>query len=115
MEKPSHAETVGHTEHVNALDLKEDAKEDVVQLQSALEHSKLGGYFPLTPEEKHRHRALNRKFDLFVLPFCVMVYLLNGLDRSNLGNAQTNGFTTDLGMPATAVNTATSLFFCTVR
>ena len=49
-----------------------------------------------------------------VLPFCVLIYLLNGLDRSNLGNAQTGGFTKDLGIPADTINTATSLFFCTV-
>ncbi|KAI9877393.1 MAG: hypothetical protein M1830_004043, partial [Pleopsidium flavum] len=83
------------------------------QLQQELQHSKQGGYIPITAEEKGHHRALNRKFDLFVLPFCVLIYLFNGLDRSNLGNAQTNGFTADLKMPATAINTATSLFFAT--
>lgn len=100
--------------HTSVAGEKIETKEDALQLRVALEHSKLGGYVPLTPEEKHRHRALNRKFDFFVLPFCVGIYLLNGLDRSNIGNAQTFGFTDDLGLPSTAVNTATSLFFCTV-
>ncbi|OQV10578.1 hypothetical protein CLAIMM_14555 [Cladophialophora immunda] len=75
--------------------------------------TKTGGYVPSTPEEKRHHRSLNRKIDLFVLPFCVIIYLLNGLDRSNIGNAQTDGFTDDLGMPKTALNTASSLFFAT--
>jgi MFS family permease len=39
--------------------------------------------------------------------------MFNGLDRSNLGNAQTDGFTADLHMSPTAINTATSLFFAT--
>jgi len=79
-----------------------------------LERFKAGGYVPLTPDEKRQSRALNRKLDLFVLPLCVLIYLLNGLDRSNLGNAQTAGFTTDLRIPADTINTASSLFFCTV-
>lgn len=83
------------------------------EIQQSLQRSKQGGYVPLTAEERAHHRALNRKFDFLVLPFCVLVYLFNGLDRSNIGNAATNGFTTDLHMPADAVNTATTLFFCT--
>jgi hypothetical protein len=83
-------------------------------IQTELERSRAGGYVPLTNNEKQRSRALNRKFDLFVLPICVLIYLLNGLDRSNLGNAQTAGFTKDLGIPADTINTASSLFFCTV-
>jgi hypothetical protein len=106
-------ENVYLREHV-ATDEEKDMKAEIINIQSALEHSKLGGYIPLTPEEKHRSRALNRKFDCFVLPFCVGIYLLNGLDRSNLGNAATNNFTQDLGIPASTVNTASSLFFCTV-
>ena len=89
-------------------------EKDVNEIQASLERSKQGGYVPYTAEEAAQHRALNRKFDFLVLPFCVLVYLFNGLDRSNIGNAQTNGFTTDLHMPQDAVNTATTLFFCTI-
>lgn len=39
--------------------------------------------------------------------------MFNQLDRSNLGNAETSGFTSDLGLPTDAVNTATSLFYIT--
>lgn len=89
-------------------------EKDAAAVHDELVRSKAGGYVPITTEEKHQSRALNLKFDLFVLPFCVLIYLLNGLDRSNLGNAQTGGFTNDLGIPADTINTATSLFFCTV-
>ncbi|KAF2877081.1 major facilitator superfamily domain-containing protein [Massariosphaeria phaeospora] len=82
-------------------------------LQAELQASKQGGYIPETPEEKKYSRALNRKFDLYILPFCVMIYMFNGLDRSNLGNAQTDGFTKDLGMRPEAINHATTLFFTT--
>ena len=89
-------------------------EKDAAAVHDELARSKAGGYIPQTSEEKHQSQALNRKFDIFLLPVCVMIYLLNGLDRSNLGNAQTGGFTKDLGIPADTINTATSLFFCTV-
>ena len=82
-------------------------------LREGLQTSKQEGYTPGSPSEKKLSRALNRKFDLFLLPFCVLIYLFNGLDRSNLGNAQTDGFTRDLELRPSAINTATSLFFCT--
>lgn len=87
--------------------------ESADHLQDGLSASKQEGYTPQNPEEKRSSRALNRKFDLFILPFCVLIYMFNGLDRSNLGNAQTDGFTHDLNMRPSAINTATSLFFCT--
>ncbi|KAK5457989.1 hypothetical protein LTS15_004068 [Exophiala xenobiotica] len=88
-------------------------EKDAAIVHDELSHSKAGGYVPHTSEEKKQSRALNRKFDMYLLPVCVMIYLLNGLDRSNLGNAQTGGLTKDLGIPADTINTATSLFFCT--
>jgi hypothetical protein len=113
LEKASEAKEATEVEHIAKLSHEVHDEKDVQVLQAELEHSKLGGYVPVTDEEKKQSRALNRKLDLYVLPFTVMIYLLNGLDRSNLGNAQTDGFTKDLNMPSTAINTATSLFFCT--
>lgn len=49
------------------------------------------GYFPVTAEEKSMNRALNTKLDIFLLPFLSLLYLFNGLDRGNVGNAQTQG------------------------
>ena len=82
------------------------------------------GYFPVTPEERMMNRKVNRKIDLFILPFLSLMYLFSGLDRGksvvvcsliegNVGNAQTNGFTSDVGIPADALNNAVSLFFVT--
>lgn len=49
------------------------------------------GYFPVTAEEKAMNRAFNVKLDIFLLPFLSLLYLFNGLDRGNVGNAQTQG------------------------
>lgn len=38
-----------------------------------------------------RSRRVNRKIDLALLPFLSTLYLFNGLDRSNIGNAETQG------------------------
>lgn len=42
---------------------------------------------PSEPTSKH----VNRKIDIALLPFLSLLYLLNGLDRSNVGNAETQG------------------------
>jgi len=106
-----------HLESVSAAAIAKEVREvdenDAKVIQQTLDTSRQGGYTPITAEEKAQHRNLNRKLDLFLVPFCALIYLFNGLDRSNLGNAQTDGFTKDLGMPASAINTATSLFFAT--
>jgi hypothetical protein len=38
-----------------------------------------------------RSRRVNRKIDIALLPFLSTLYLFNGLDRSNVGNAETQG------------------------
>jgi hypothetical protein len=42
------------------------------------------GHIPVTQEEKALSRALNRKLDIFLLPFLSLLYLFNGLDRVSL-------------------------------
>lgn len=49
------------------------------------------GYVERTAEEKAINKALNRKLDIFLLPVLSLLYLFNGLDRGNVGNAQTQG------------------------
>lgn len=39
----------------------------------------------------NRNRALNRKLDIFMLPFLSFLYLFSGMDRGNVGNAETEG------------------------
>ncbi|KAF1828705.1 major facilitator superfamily transporter [Decorospora gaudefroyi] len=65
------------------------------------------------PEEVALSRRINRKMDLALLPVLSLLYLFNGLDRSNVGNAETQGFTTDIGATPDDLNTAVSLFFAT--
>lgn len=49
------------------------------------------GFYPTTPDERRLSRAVNRKLDIFLLPFLALLYLFNGLDRGNVGNAETQG------------------------
>ncbi|KAJ0277743.1 hypothetical protein COL940_007632 [Colletotrichum noveboracense] len=63
--------------------------------------------------EAAMHRRINRKMDISLLPLLSILYLFNGLDRGNVGNAQTQGFTTDIGAVPDDLNLAVSLFFIT--
>jgi len=83
------------------------------ELQEDLRASRLNGWIPSTPEEKATNRALNRKLDFILMGFCALIYIFQGLDRSNLGAAETGGLTDDLGLPKEAINTAATLFFAT--
>lgn len=56
-------------------------------------------------------RALTRKFDLRVLPALAVMYLFNSLDKSNLGNAKTNGLEKTLRLKNGQYNTILSVFF----
>jgi hypothetical protein len=47
------------------------------------------GYFPQTTEERRLSHSLNRKLDIYLLPFLALLYLFNGLDRGSIGNAST--------------------------
>ncbi|KAK0705671.1 major facilitator superfamily domain-containing protein [Lasiosphaeris hirsuta] len=56
-------------------------------------------------------KKLLRKIDLHLLPFLIVMYLLNFLDRSNLAQARQGTLEKDLGMTNTDFNLATSIFF----
>lgn len=109
MESPEKALSSQVTQHdenpVDNLNPKE--------LQEDLRASRLNGWIPTTPEEKAANRALNRKLDIMLMGFCALIYIFQGLDRSNLGSAETGGLTADLGLPTDAINTAATLFFAT--
>ena len=49
------------------------------------------GHEPRSAEEKALNKRLNRKLDIALLPFLSLLYLFNGLDRGNVGNAETQG------------------------
>ncbi|KAF9880545.1 major facilitator superfamily transporter [Colletotrichum karsti] len=63
--------------------------------------------------EPAMNRRINRKMDIALLPLLSLLYLFNGLDRGNVGNAQTQGFTTDIGAVPDDLNLSVSLFFIT--
>lgn len=74
------------------------------------------------PEQDRRHnpdlqardilnRRVVRKLDLLLLPFLSLFFLVNSLDRSNVGNAETANFTADTGLQPDDLNTATACFF----
>ena len=66
-----------------------DGSEKVSPLQTNIP----AGYIASTDEESAVSRSLNLKMDVFLLPFLSLLYLFNGLDRGNVGNAQTQGET----------------------
>lgn len=56
-------------------------------------------------------RRVRRKLDFILLPFLALLFLLNSLDKSNIGNAETAGFTHDAGLSPSDLNTALACFF----
>lgn len=56
-------------------------------------------------------RALCKKFDYRLLPVLAFLYLLNALDKGNIGNAETAGFSTDLGFAPGEYNLILAIFF----
>ncbi|KAF2718309.1 MFS general substrate transporter [Polychaeton citri CBS 116435] len=51
------------------------------------------------------------KLDTILLPFLSLLFLLNSLDKSNIGNAETAGFTRDAGLDSAAINASMAWFF----
>lgn len=80
-----------YTEPKSSAILHEDvrSKEDVER--PVVKDNLPEGYYPQTDEEKRMSRALNRKLDFILLPSLSLLYLFNGLDRGNIGNAETQG------------------------
>ena len=56
-------------------------------------------------------RRTKRKLDFILLPFLVVLFLLNSLDKSNVGNAETAGFTHDTGLQPDDLNDSMAFFF----
>lgn len=52
-----------------------------------------------------------RKLDFILLPFLALLFMLNSLDKSNIGNAETAGFTRDTGLSRRDVNNSMAVFF----
>ncbi|GME53119.1 allantoate permease [Neofusicoccum parvum] len=59
------------------------------------------------------HRSIVRKLDTRLLPLLSTMYLFNAIDRSNLGNAKTDGLEEDLGMEGDQYSITLVLFYIT--
>ncbi|WWD19711.1 hypothetical protein CI109_104175 [Kwoniella shandongensis] len=66
----------------------------------------------LSPEEiEVIDKAATRKLDLLLMPVLVGLYILNYLDRQNIGSAKIAGIVKDLNMSTTDYNTAVAVLF----
>lgn len=63
--------------------------------------------------DPHIERRVVRKLDLHLLPLLALMYFLNSLDHSNMGNAKTDGLEKTLGLVSNQYNIALSLFYIT--
>ncbi|KAK1957399.1 major facilitator superfamily transporter [Colletotrichum sublineola] len=56
-------------------------------------------------------KAYVRKMDIWLLPFLSIMYFFNAVDRSNLGNAETDGMSKDLGFVGEQYSLLILLFY----
>ena len=61
--------------------------------------------------DPHAERKLVWKFDTRILPVLAAMYLFNSLDKSNLGNAKTDGLEATLNLTGDQYNIILSVFF----
>ncbi|KAK2609099.1 hypothetical protein QQS21_002326 [Conoideocrella luteorostrata] len=64
-------------------------------------------YVPNSPEEK----KLVRKIDIFLMPILWIMYILNYVDRTNIGNAKIAGMATELSLDDNRYAWVLSIFF----
>ncbi|OCK72836.1 MFS general substrate transporter [Lepidopterella palustris CBS 459.81] len=91
--------------------------DEVYELQSSEQRDPITGppNMDNEVETQDRQDILNnktvRKLDLILLPFLALLFLFNSLDKSNIGNAESAHFTSDIGLEKEDLNTAVALFF----
>ncbi|KAF3008273.1 hypothetical protein E8E14_002904 [Neopestalotiopsis sp. 37M] len=61
--------------------------------------------------DKVAERSYVKKLDFYLLPFLSLMYFFNSVDRSNLGNAQTDGLGNDLGFVGNQYSLLILLFY----
>jgi hypothetical protein len=67
----------------------ERAASDVEKTKPELAVRKARGYEPSTKEEKALDKSLNFKLDTIVVVICAVNFVLQGIDKGNIGNAAT--------------------------
>ena len=61
--------------------------------------------------DRAMEKRMLRKFDLVILPTLALMYLFNSIDKSNLGNAETDGLSDDLNFVGDEYNILLSIFY----
>ena len=61
-------------------------------------------------DEKRLYRQARLRIDVLVLGFLLLMFIHLQLDRTNLGNALTDGFASDMGMAQNKINVGQTLF-----
>ncbi|EME78071.1 uncharacterized protein MYCFIDRAFT_57511 [Pseudocercospora fijiensis CIRAD86] len=83
------SEITHHTENVStAGGEKADAIHSEAASDNPPHHQHHHSSPPIFIEDKKRSRRLVRKMDLHIFPLCAWLYLLNYLDRGNIGNSK---------------------------
>ena len=95
---------IGHTAEPSDEQLLND--EDPLMAQHGEEHSRARN-----TSDSDINRRTKRKLDFILLPFLALLFLLNSLDKSNIGNAETAGFTKYAGLSPEDLNIALACFF----
>ncbi|KAK0457192.1 major facilitator superfamily domain-containing protein [Desarmillaria tabescens] len=104
-----------------SLDSKPDRKDDVESNVPDVAYGPNGepshnieGYYRFDPKVEQR---VVRKLDARLMPLIFCLYIFNAIDRSNLGNAKTEGLETDLHFHGNDYSIMLSVFyipFCTL-
>ncbi|KAI8932479.1 hypothetical protein NX059_010664 [Plenodomus lindquistii] len=91
------------------------SREPIMDTSCASDRMEIASVRPYNATHIQEHldtaERVNRKMDVALLPFLSLLYLFNGLDRSNIGNAETQGFSADIKATPDDLNLAVSLFF----
>lgn len=82
--------TASYEEHQVADDV-EMANEEIEKQLVTKQNVPAGLVDDMTPEEAALSRQINHKMDIAMLPMLLLLYLFNGLDKGNVGNAETQG------------------------
>ncbi|KAK7202800.1 major facilitator superfamily domain-containing protein [Myxozyma melibiosi] len=90
---------------------KTDANDAVLPVYSDTDGSALEVTISAGVIDPVIERRICRKFDFHLLPLLAMMYLFNALDKGNLGNAKTDGMTTDLNFVNNQYNIILSVFY----
>ncbi|TKX21735.1 MFS transporter-like protein 113 [Elsinoe australis] len=93
---------VSTAEHIHDHDIIADEKLD----KETAAHLR-----KLTPEELAIEKKLRKKIDLLIMPLCVLVYLMNYIDRNNYAAARLQGLEDDLNMTAQEYQIGLSTLF----